>query len=45
MELTYELIVRDAEDGEVLHRISTFSLESLEEGIGRFERHQLPKYV
>lgn len=38
-EIVIEVLVKDAEDGEVLHKIISYSVDRAIEGLGSYERH------
>lgn len=38
-EICIEILVKDAEDGEVLHKIISYSIDRAIEGLGSYERN------
>ena len=41
MDITIEVLIKDAEDGELLHKIVAHSIDSAIEGLGSYERNQM----
>ncbi len=39
--ITIEILVKDADDGELLHKITSYSVDRAIEDLGAYERHHM----